>query len=72
MATSDMTITVEVKVRGERRMQIAIFVARFVRPARLALWIVKRLVVGVYGADIKVGDGEWQRGPRAEVTFNGD
>lgn len=67
MVTSDMTVSVKARIRGLWRVKVATFVARWVRPKRLAAWLVCWLVDGKFGADVKVGDGEWQRGPRAKV-----
>lgn len=72
MATSDMTINVEVRERGRWWMRAAILAVRCVRPKRWAAKLAYWLVNGKYGADIKVDAGKWERGPRAEIEPCGD
>lgn len=69
MANADVTITVETRVVGLWRAKAATWVLRLVRPTRLALWLARWLVSGL-GADVKVGSGKWERGPRAYIKVS--
>ncbi len=69
---ADMTITVEARTVGMWRVKLATLICRWVRPARLAAWLACWLTDGKFGVDLKVGHGEWERGPRAEVKLRGD
>ena len=74
MATGNLTITVEAKLRGMRRLQLAKLALRFVRPVPLAVWLTCRLISGGVGADIRVNGERWKDATRvrAEVWPNGD
>ena len=72
MATSNITITVQTRVRGIWRAKVAVLVLRWLHPERLAARVACWLLDGKLGVDTKVGGGGWERGPRVKVVLNGD